>query len=179
MTSHPLFTIQAVDEDDLTTPTSTKNPSYPLGGIYTVVDADDRAIPQQYMYVKSHAALTQYQPYVVKPLNTSGSEFITGAPATMANFVTVCVPQVAFTSGYYGFVQIQGKMTAKLAAETHVAGDFLELLDAGTTFIVDGTSGSTVFTTKGVAVQTGALTGAGTTTVNLFSSYRSALVSAS
>lgn len=93
--------------------------------------------------------------------------------------MTVCIPQVAFTSGYYGFVQILGDCIAKLASETHVAGDYLELLNAGTTLIVDGTSGSTAFTTKGVAIQTGTLSGAGTTTVNLFSSYRGALVSAS
>lgn len=169
----------SICEDDLTTPTSTKNPTYPLGAIYTCVDSDDASVIQQYMYVKSHAALTQYQPYVVVASGTSGSEFVTAAPATLASGVTVCVPQVAFSSGYYGFVQIQGKMTAKLANETHVAGDFLELLNAGTTFIVDGTSGSTAFSVKSVAVQTGTLSGAGTTTVNLFSSYRSALVSAS
>lgn len=177
--SFAIFNPFAIYGNDLTTPTSSINPAYKLGAIYTLADSDNPNAVKQFMYVKSHTTLTVYQPYTVVGTGTSGSEFITAAPATLGGYVTVCIPQVAFTSGYYGFVQIFGQCIAKLANETHVAGDYLELLNAGTTLIVDGTSGSTAFTTKGVAVQIGALTGAGTTTVNLFSSYRGALVSAS
>jgi hypothetical protein len=176
--SFPIFNPNAIFEGDLTTPTLEKNPTYPLGAIYNVVDTNNPSAIEQFMYVKSHAALTQYQPYTVVGASTASAEVVTAAPATLASGVTVCIPQVAFTSGYYGFVQIFGACTAKLAAETHVAGDYLELLTTGTTLIVDGTSGATAFSAKSVAVQVGALTGAGTTTVFLFSGYRTALVSA-
>lgn len=173
-----LFNQLAIEATDLTTPSSTINPTYALGYVYNFVDSDNPAAIKQFMYVKSHAALTQYQPYTVVGLNTAGSEVVTAAPVTLASGVTVCIPQVAFTSGYYGFVQVFGACTSKLANETHVAGDFLELLTTGTTLIVDGTSGSTAFSAKSVAVQVGTLSGAGTVTVFLFSSYRTALVSA-
>lgn len=177
MSYKALQTNLQISEDAITTPSSTR--VYPLGMIYTVDDSSNPAGVKQFMYVKSHAGLTQYQPYTVVFSNTAGSEVVTAAPATLGAYVTVCVPQVAFTSGYYGFVQIFGACTALLSSETHVAGDFLELLNAGTTFIVDGTSGSTAYTTKGVAVQVGTLSGAGSTTVFLFGGVRTSLVSAS
>jgi len=169
----------AVNEDDLTTPTATKNATYALGGVYQFIDAATPNVVKQFMYVKAHTTLTVYQPYVIQPVNTSGAEWVSAAPATLAGQVTVGIPQVAFTSGYFGFVQIWGVCTAKLANETHVAGDYLELLNAGTTLIVDGTSGSTTYSPKSVAIQIGALSGAGTTTVNLFGGVRTSLISAS
>lgn len=175
----PLFTPLAINETDLTTPTSYRNPTYLMGHVYSMMDTANPSVVKRFMYVKAHAALTQYQPYVITPSNTSDAEFVTAAPATLASYVTVCIPQVAFTSGYYGFVQISGQCIAKLANETHVAGDNLELLNAGTTLIVDGTSGSTAFSAKSVAIQIGTLIGAGTASVNLYSDYRTALVSAS
>lgn len=176
--SFAMFKPVSVNENDLTIPTSTRNPAYVLGGVYLFQDSSFPNAVKKFMYVKSHTTLTQYQPYTVVGLNTSGSEVVTAAPVTLADYVTVCIPQVAFTSGYYGFVQIFGDCTAKLANETHVAGDFLELLTTGTTLIVDGTSGATAFSVKSVAVQIGTLSGAGTARVFLFSDYRSALVSA-
>lgn len=168
----------AISETDLTVPTATQG-AYPLGYSHRCIDSANPNSIKEFIYVKSHAALTQYQPYTVVFLNTSGSEIVTAAPATLADYVTVCIPQVAFTSGYYGFVQISGQCIAKLANETHVAGDYLELLTTGTTLIVDGTSGSTAYTTKGVAIQIGTLSGAGTASVNLFGGVRTSLVSAS
>jgi len=177
--SFPIYSPNSIYENDLTVPTSAKNPAYPLGMVYHMVDSDNPNAIKRFMYVKSHTTLTQYQPYTVVGINTSGSEFVTAAPATLASGVTVCIPQVAFTSGYYGFVQIFGQCISKLANETHVAGDYLKLLNAGTTLIVDGTSSSTAFSAKSVAIQVGALSGAGTASVILFSDYRTALVSAS
>lgn len=169
----------AIYETDLTTPTADINPTYVLGGVYTFKDSSYPNMVKSFMYVKSHTTLTQYQPYMIVFSNTSGSEVITAAPTTQASGVTIGVPQVAFTSGYYGFVQIEGRATALLANETHVAGDYLELLNAGTSFVVDGTSGSTAYTAKGVACQIGTLSGAGSTTVILGRSVGSSLISAS
>lgn len=177
--SFGIFTPFAIYGNDLTTPTSSINPAYKLGAIYSMADSDNPSTVKLFMYVKAHTTLTVYQPYTVVCTNTAGAEVTTAAPATLAGYVTVCIPQVAFTSGYFGFVQIFGQCTAKLSNQPHVPGDYLELLNAGTTLIVDGTSGSTAFTTNGVAVQVGTLSGAGTASVILFSSYRGALVSAS
>jgi len=173
------FSPDAIYANDLTTPSATINNAYKLGAIYEMVDSDNPSAIKRFMYVKAHAGLTQYQPYTVVGVNTAGAEVVTAAPATLASGVTVCIPQVAFTSGYFGFVQIYGQCIAKLANETHVAGDYLELLTTGTTLIVDGTSGSTAFSAKGVAIQVGTLVGAGTASVFLFSGYRTALVSGS
>ena len=173
-----LANYHVLNENDVTTPTSTISSKYRLGQIYYVMDSDAPSLITAYMYVKAHAALTQYQPYVVHGTNTSGAEFVTAAPATIAGQETVCVPQVAFTSGYFGFVAVQGRATVLLINETHVAGDYLELLNAGAALVVDGTSGATVYGVKGVAIQVGTLVGAGSTTVNLLGGYRTSLVSA-
>lgn len=167
----------AVSETDLTTPSSAIGP-YPLGFVWEVQDDAAPNAVKKYMYVKSHTTLTQYQPYTVVFANTSQAEVVTAAPVTLASGVTPCIPQVAFTSGYYGFVQIFGACSALLANETHVAGDYLELLTTGTTLIVDGTSGSTAYSAKGIAIQVGTLSGAGTATVFLFGGIRTSLVSA-
>ena len=174
-----MFQVGAINQLDLTTPSSTKNTAYELGGLYNMIDSDNPTAVKTFMYVKAHTTLTQYVPYTVVFSNTAGAEVVTAAPATLAGQVTVCIPQVAFTTGYFGFVQIIGQCTAALANETHVAGDFLELLNAGVTLIVDGTSGSTAYTVKGVAIQIGTLSGAGNATVFLFGGVRTSLVSAS
>jgi len=134
-------------EADLTTPTSDQK--YSLGFEY-VVDAGNgnggNTARSVYKYIKATGALTQYQPYVIVLGSTAATAVTQIAPITNAAAVNLIgVPQVAFTSGYYGFVQIEGPATAKIGAETYTIGDYLELISAGTTFNVDGTSGSTVF----------------------------------
>lgn len=127
---------------DLTTPTSDRQ--YTVGRVITLKDTD-YTTEKKYMYVKSHAALTAYQPYIVSYSGTSGAEFVTAAPATLAAPGSlVCVPQVAVTSGYYCWVQIQGDCKVLMTAETYAVGDFLQILNAGTALVVDGTSGATV-----------------------------------
>jgi len=134
---------------DLTTPTSTRQ--YPLGGIIVV---EDGTKVSRYVYVKANGALTQYQPICIVNSNTSGAEWTTASPVTQTeNINIVGVPQVAFTSGYYGFVQTEGTVTAKIAAVTHTVGDYLKLTSGATSFtLVSATSGSTVLDGKSAAL---------------------------
>lgn len=152
------------NKNDLTTPSSTAD--YPLGSVVDVTDQDGAV--KRYMYVKAHTALTQYQPYVIVPDTTTVGGWITAAPVTLASTANVIgVPQVAFTSAYYGFVQIEGQATAKIGAVTHTIGDHLELLSGGTALVTDGTSGSTVLTKGSTAVSGSVSTGAESATVYL------------
>jgi len=115
----------------------------------TTVETDGK----EFTYVKTHAAaLTAYQPYI---LDHNGTNVASAAPTTGA--ATVCVPQQAIASGSYGWVQTKGDATCKIGAETYVAGDYLQILNAGTTAVVDGTTGSTVelVTSAGVAKSGG------------------------
>lgn len=148
---------------DLTTPTSSAY--YPVGGVVEVTDYDGPV--KKFMYVKSHGTLTAYQPYAIVPSATYG--LITAAPATSTTVINkIGVPQVAFTSGYYGFIQIEGAATAKLAAETHTIGDHLEVVSAATTFnLSSATSGSTSFDASCAAVCNSVSTGAESASVVL------------
>lgn len=146
---HAVNTRVAISEDVLTTPSSTQ--AFPLGTIVEVVEKANNSSEtaskavKKYIYVKSHTALTAYQPYVLADSSTAGSEVITAAPATLAApGQKVVIPQVAFTSDYYGFVLYQGDGKVLMTAETYVAGDFLQILNTGTALVVDGTTGSTV-----------------------------------
>lgn len=151
---------QVVSENDLITPTSTQ--LYPLGYIQTVQDPDKKAV-KKYMYVKSHNTLTAYVPYAITYSSTSGSEVITAAPSTLtAPGQLLCVPQVAFTSGYYGFVLIEGDGSVLMTAETYAVGDFLQVINAGAAAVVDGTSGAAAITTASFAI----CKAAGTTAVS-------------
>jgi hypothetical protein len=135
---------------DYITPTSARN--YDLGAILEIEDSSTQTV-QKYMYVKSHTALIQYQPYVVSISGTTGSEVITAAPATLAAPGSLIgIPQVAFTSGYYGFVLIQGTGKVLMIAETYAVGDMLQILNTGTALVVDGTTGSTTFSVNTSAV---------------------------
>jgi hypothetical protein len=127
---------------DLTTPSSTQ--AYPLGTIIALTDSDYTSV-KEYMYVKSHTALTAFQPYVLTFGSTAGAEIVTIAPATLAApGALVVVPQVAFTSGYYGWVLIKGDGKVLMTSETYAVGDFLQILNTGTALVVDGSTGSTI-----------------------------------
>ncbi len=135
---------------DLTTPTSTAQ--YPLGLVKVFKDTTNNTIAK-YIYVKAHAALTAYQPYVLDPTGTAGADFTTLAPATIAApGAQVVIPQVAFTSGYFGFVLLAGVGKVLMTAETYAVGDALQLLNTGTALVVDGTTGSTVTSVNTSAV---------------------------
>lgn len=157
------------NQSDLTTPTSTQ--VYRLGTIIETIDEDAKCI-NKYIYVKSHGTLTQYQPYVVNNSGTDGSEWITAAPSTLASAsVLVCVPQVAFTSGYYGFVQIEGESTAKVSAAA-TAGNEISVYNAHTSFTT--TTGARDVNTCGYVIT--ATTAAASTSV-LLSGFRVEVVS--
>lgn len=138
------------NQSHLTTPTSTQ--VYQLGIVVSTIDEDTKAV-HKYMYVKAHTGLTAYQPYIIGNSATAGSEVITAAPATLgAPGSLVCVPQVAITSAYYGFVQIEGTATCLLTAETYAVGDTMQILNAGTALVVDGSTGSPATTVNTSAI---------------------------
>lgn len=172
-----ILDIKSFNTDALTTPSATQE--YELGTILNFVVNDQSGLDlgndiNTFMYVRSHTALVAYQPYVIKP----AIDFMTAAPVAQASGVTIGIPQIAVPSGYYFFIQISGICMANLIVETHVPTDYLELLEDGAALVVDGTSGSTVFSPKSVAIQIGTSVGAKPTIVRLFTSYRTALVSA-
>jgi len=135
---------------DLTTPSSTQK--YVLGEQVLAYDSDNKVIAK-YEYVKSHGTLGINIPYVIVASSTAGSEVITAAPFTLAApGLRVCVPQVAFTSGYYGFVLIQGIGDAIMTAETYAVGDHLQVLNAGVAMVVDGSTGSTTYSVNTCAI---------------------------
>ena len=155
--------IQSIDTDDLTNPSSTRK--YDLGVKYVDVTTA-AAIKPEYMYIKSHTALTQYQPYQLSISHTAGSEITGRAPATQTSGAQIFAPQVAVTSGYYCWVQVKGLATV-LTTDTFAAGDYAEVLNAGSGLTLDGgASGSTVEGKHTVGVATTA-TSAGSATVLL------------
>lgn len=132
--------ITALDDiADLTTPTSSQK--YELGTEIEIKDTDTTTV-STFKYVKAHAALTAYTPYAIIPSGTAAGEVVTAAPvATASAIVEVGVPQVAFTSDYYGFVQTKGEATAVIAATTtYVDGNAMEVIGAGTSFIAASTA---------------------------------------
>jgi len=114
------------------------------------------------IYAKAHAALTAFQPYAVQPsantadLDRDGSAdndgtAVTAAPATLSALHYVGVPQKDYAAGEVAELVIGGACKLKVGAEAVVAGDYLEVLNTGTVFVVDGTSGSTTRSTKSLA----------------------------
>ena len=144
---HTILNPIAFDEVDLVTPTSTQK--YTLGRIVEVKEKANSSSEtaslavKKYIYVKAHTGLTAFQPYVLGQGSTAGAEVVTAAPATLAApGQQVVIPQVAFTTAYYGFALLQGSGKVLMTAETYAVGDFLQVLNAGTALVVDGTSGS-------------------------------------
>ena len=148
--------VNSIDTDDLTNPSSTRK--YELGARY-VDNSDTNAIKKEYVYVKAHGSLTQYQPYQLSAVNTAGSEVSTKAPSTTASGATVVAPQVAVTSGYYAWVPYKGIVTV-LTTDTFAAGDYAEVLNAGTGLKLDGgASGSTAEGAGSIGIATTATSG--------------------
>ena len=155
--------IQSIDTDDLTSPSSTRK--YDLGAQYVDVSFSG-AIKPEYVYIKSHGALTQYQPYQLSTSNSAGSEVISKAPATSDSGATVVAPQVAVTSGYYCWAPYKGSVTVT-TTDTFAAGDYAEVLNAGTGLKLDGgSSGSTAEGAQSVGIASTATSG-GTATIVL------------
>ncbi len=131
----------SISEDALTTPSSTQQ--FPLGNIVEVVDSAQPNSIKRFMYVKSHTTLVAFTPYAIVAQGTSGSEWLTAAPAILSSAVQLIgIPQVGFTSGYYGFVQIAGAATYLTGGLAVVANASVKILAAGTTLITDSSTGA-------------------------------------
>lgn len=134
-----------IDVDELTTVSITQ--LHRMGEIVEVATSLT-AQPSKYMYVKaSGAALTAYQPYVISQTATIKKGV---APATSSVAKIIGVPQATIADGSYGYVCIGGPCTVK--TYTAAVNDHLEVLNAGTYLVVDGSTGSTAETANSVAI---------------------------
>lgn len=131
-------------------------------GAEVTVAADGVSIPTTYKYVKAAANLTAYQPYV---LVNNADGVTTASPATSTVAKIIGIPQVAIASGSYGWVAIAGACKAKTGIQAK--GDTLEVINSGTTLIVDGTSGTPAETANTVAISLEAAAAAATVEVAL------------
>lgn len=131
-------------------------------GAEVVVAPDQVGIPTVYKYVKAAANLVANQPYVLVE-NKDG--VTTAAPATSSVAKVIGIPQVAIASGSFGWVAIGGVCLAKTGIQA--AGDTLEVLNAGTTLVVDGSTGSPAETVGTVAISCETAAAAATVKVNL------------
>ena len=149
----------AIDEDFITETSTVAK--YNIGA-EVVVANDQTGIPTVYKYVKAASALTAYQPYVLVH-NADG--VTTASPATSTVIKIIGIPQASIASGSYGFVAIGGLCKAKTGIQAK--GDTLEVLNSGTTLVVDGTSGTPAETANTVAVSVEKADAAATVLVNL------------
>lgn len=131
-------------------------------GVEVEVAPDQVSIPTTYRYIKAASALTANQPYV---LVNDAAGVTTAAPATSTVTKYIGVPQVAIASGSYGWVAVKGLCKAKTGIQAK--GDTLEVINSGTTLIVDGSSGSPAETANTVAISCEAAAAAATVEVCL------------
>jgi hypothetical protein len=130
---------------DLTTPTLLQN--YVLGTVVEIIDDTYKSI-KKFMYVKSHGTLTIYNAYFIAYSSTAGSEVITVGATTSAILKIACIAPATFTSGYYGFVQIEGDCTVASTGNT-TAGNTGKLADSVST-VTDETAATETASTIGV-----------------------------
>lgn len=162
--TNAILNVTGINQDDLLAPSAARK--YPLGLEVAVVDTATDKI-KKYVYVKAHAALVASTPYVLAFSTVAGSEVKTAAPITDAtNSKKVVVAPVAFTSGYYGFVQIAGQCKVAVSG-SHTVDDYLELTSASTQLVANGTTGETVFDDKACAICADISTGSEVATVIL------------
>ena len=146
MTTYKICDVTSVQESEFSTPSSTC--LHPLG--MRVKVESTTGLLSEYEYIcAAGAALTAYQPYIKDLGGTTGATTTINvkltAPVTLgAPGAIVAIPQVAFTSGYYGWVLVKGYGKALHYAETYIKGDMLQLLSGGTSLVVDGSTGSTI-----------------------------------
>jgi len=103
-----------------------------------------------------HASITKGQPYFVDYDATNGMK--TAAAATAAFPVTIVTALEDYASGKIGLFQEYGEVDEALVANGVAVGDHLEVINSGTSFIVDGTSGSTTRSAKSKAIALAANT---------------------
>jgi hypothetical protein len=113
------------------------------------------------------AALVAGQPYVITFTKTAGKEVDVKAPFTLITAANiVVVPQEAIANAAYGWVQVYGEAEV-LIDGVITAGHYIEVLNAGTTFITEGNATGTV-ASVGVAVDAKTLTASALHSVFLF-----------
>ena len=153
--------LQTINIDSLDTPSATKE--YPLGTMLPINDTS-KGGESVFIYVKAHAALVLGQPVCLIEGSGGDAELVTVAPATFADGQgnLIGFPTTAVTSAYYFWAQISGVITA--AAGTVAAGDYVEVLNAGTTVVVDGMTGMTTRGAQGIGIAKSA-TSSGTITM--------------
>lgn len=149
----------AIDEEFISKTSAVAE--YNIGEEVTIAK-DGTSIPTTYKYVKAASALTAYQPYV---LVNDADGVTTAAPATSAVIKLIGIPQVNCATAYFGWVAIKGACLAKTGIQAK--GDTLEVINSGTTLIVDGSSGSPAETANTVAISCEAAAAAATVEVNL------------
>ena len=156
MGNKAIYNINAINVDDLNTSSSTMK--YPVGSEVVIKDSSS-AMPQTYIYVKAHAALSLGQPITIQEGSGGDAEIVTVAVAAFSDGQGLLIgfPLAAITSGDYFFAQISGVITA--AAGTVAAGDHVKVLDAGTTVVVDGSTGSTTRSAKTIGIAKTATSG--------------------
>jgi hypothetical protein len=149
MGNKAIFNLNAIDIDDLNASSATMD--YPVGSEIVIKDSTS-AMPQTYIYVKAHSGLALGQPIALIEGSGGDAEMVTVGVATFADGQGTLLgfPLAAITSGHYFFAQISGVITA--AAGTVAAGDHVEVLNGGSTVVVDGTSGSTTRTANSVGI---------------------------
>lgn len=127
--------------------------SAPMYNVGTEIAVAENLVAQAtvYKYVKASVKLAKYAPCA---LEQKADGIGAAAPATSTVAKIVGIPQVEIPAGSYGFVAIEGPCVA--ATGTQAAGDTLEVLNGGTTLVVDGTSGTPVETAGTVAVSAAA-----------------------
>jgi hypothetical protein len=115
-----------------------------------------------------HTTITKGQPYVVDYDATNGMK--TAAPVTALYPVTIVVALEDCASGKIGLFQEYGENIETLVATGVAVSDHLELIAAGTSLIVDGSTGSTVRTkgSKAIALEANASGVAALRKVRLF-----------
>ena len=134
---------------------------YNIGAEVTVAP-DGLSIPTTYKYIKAASALTAYQPCVLVD-NADG--ITSAAPATSSVIKLIAIPQTDIATAYFGWVAIKGACKAK--TDIQAKGDTLEVINGGTTLIVDGSSGSPAETANTVAISCETAVAAATVKVNL------------
>lgn len=151
-----IYNVNSINIDDLNSSSATMK--YPIGATVCIKD-EDKAQPDEYIYVKAHAAFaTAGTPFAIECGSGGSAEVVTAAPTAQASGVKLGFNTSAITSGEYFWAQIGGELTAAASAGI-AAGDHVEVIAAGTTVIVDGTTGSTVHSTKSIGIAKTAVSG--------------------
>lgn len=141
--------IQAINVDDLTNTSVTQE--YPLGSRY-VDQSSTGPIKNEYIYLRAHSGLSVQQPFQLSLSNVTASAVTSKAPVTTASGATVFISPGASENDYF-WGQVKG--TAIVRCSGFAAGDYGEVLNAGTTLVLDGgVSGSTVESDKSVGIAT-------------------------